>query len=251
MNQEKTPQKIWNALLVIIFFNLIVLLIVKRNPDFQINITSLLKYKDLLVDAYLTTIMISIISLILSLFIGLMLFFMSISKQLYLKYFYESYTQIVLGVPLMIHIIVLYFFLISAIGIKSPEIAGILILSGYMAAYFAKIFEGAYYAIDTQQFCMMKVLQLPYFISMKKIILPQIIKNTLPALTSNFSLLIKSTALLSLISVPEFTNVINVYNSKTLEFVTGYLFLAVGYLIITIPLNLATNWLSKKVVPQS
>ncbi|MEG0578909.1 MAG: ABC transporter permease subunit, partial [Niameybacter sp.] len=118
----------------------------------------------------------------------------------------------------------------------------------YMSCYFAKTFEGAYKDISPQQFRMMHILGLPRTICMTKIILPQIIKGTLPTLTSHFALLVKSTALLSLISVSEFTQIINLFNSRTLEFVTGYVLLAIGYLAITIPLSICANWLNKKVV---
>lgn len=246
--KEETLKKIYNGLLVFAFFNILVLFVIYRNPDFKLNLNVLKDYSGLIGQAYLTTIYISILSLIISLAFSVILFFMSISKRLYLNYFYSTYTQIALGVPLIVHVIVLYFFFTSAIGIKSPIIAGTLILSGYMSAYFAKTFQGAYEAIDEQQFKIIHILQLPRRVAMKKIIAPQIIKNTLPTLTSHFSLLVKSTALLSLISVPEFTNAINAFNSKTFEFVTGYVVLALGYLLITIPLNYIAKWLNKKVV---
>lgn len=236
MKEEKL-KKIYNILIVFAIFNAIILFVVHNNPDFNINLNALSEYKALIGKAYIVTIGISIVSLILSIAFGFVLFLMSISEKLFMKYLYEAYTQIALGVPLLVHIVVLYFFLASALGIKSPIIAGILILSGYMSAYFAKTFQGAYNAIEDQQFKIMHTLGLSKSVCMKKIIMPQIIKNTLPTLTSHFSLLIKSTALLSLISVPEFTNYINIFNSQTLQFVTGYVFLAIGYLVITIPLS--------------
>ncbi|MPQ45207.1 ABC transporter permease subunit [Clostridium tarantellae] len=207
----------------------------------------MIEYKDLMIKAYITTIEISIIALILSILWGIILFFMSISKKLYFNYFFYVYTQISLGVPLLVHVIVLYFFLASALGINNPILGGTLILSGYMASYFSKTFQGAYNSLDKQQFNIMHTLQLPKKTRIFKIIAPQIIENTLPTLTSHFSLLIKSTALLSLISVPEFTNFVNVFNSKTFEFITGYLLLAIGYLLITIPLSYIAKYLSKKV----
>lgn len=246
--KEKTLKKIYNALLVFAVFNCMLLIIVYNNPDFSVNFSILADYKGIILKAYGLTLLISLVSLVLSLLMGLILFFMSISKKLFFRYFYTVYTQIALGVPLLVHIIVLYFFFTSAIGINNAIVAGTLILSGYMAAYFAKTFEGAYNAIDDQQFKIMHIMQIPKHIRMRKIIMPQIIQNTLPALTSHFSLLIKSTALLSLISVPEFTQSINVFNSKSFDFVTGYITLAIGYLLITIPLGYLAKWLSKKVV---
>lgn len=245
---EKVLEKIYSFLVVFAIINGIILFVIYKNPDFVFNIGSLLEYKDLILKSYLLTIGISLISIVISCVFGLLLFLMSISKRFYLKYLYEVYTQVALGVPLIVHVVVLYFFLTSAMGIKNPIIAGVLILSGYISAYFAKTFEGAYKSIDEQQFKIMHILSLPKNVCLKRIILPQIIKGTLPALTSNFSLLVKSTALLSLISVPEFTNYINIFNSQTLQFVTGYVALAIGYLIITIPLSILTKKLEKMVV---
>ncbi|MGL6173897.1 MAG: ABC transporter permease subunit [Cellulosilyticaceae bacterium] len=245
---EKRLEKIYNGLLVFAICNLLILFVIYQNPDFKINLISLMNYKEILLKGYGLTIGISLISLIISLLMGMGLFLMSISKKLIFNYCYEVYTQIALGVPLLVHVVVIYFFFISATGIDNEIIAGVLILSGYMSAYFAKTFQGAYEAIEEQQFKIMHILGLPRHVQLRKIIMPQVITNTLPALTSNFSLLVKSTALLSLISVPEFTNYINAYNSKSLEFVTGYMMLAIGYLIITVPLSYLAKWMNKKVV---
>ncbi|MGL5676072.1 MAG: ABC transporter permease subunit [Cellulosilyticaceae bacterium] len=245
---EKTWKKIWDILVVFAVFNIIILFVIYKNPDFTINAEAVERYGHLLLQGYGQTILISIVSLFLSLGFSGILFGMSISKHTSLKYFYNVLTQIGLGVPLMVHVIVLYFFLTSAMGIKDPLIGGTLILSLYMACYFAKTFEGAYHAIAPQQFKMMHMLQLPRSVCMGKIIVPQMIRSTLPTLTSHFALLVKSTALLSLISVPEFTQFVNLFNSRTLEFVTGYVLLAVGYLTITIPLSLCANWLNKRMV---
>lgn len=246
--KSNSLEKLFNGVIVLAILAILALIVIYNNPYLSINFTHLVQYKHLILQAFILTLGISIISLLLSLAWGLLLFFMSISKYLYLNYLYEVYTQVALGVPLLVHVIVIYFFFTSAIGIDNPITAGTLILSGYMAAYFAKTFEGAYHAIDEQQFKIMHILQLPKTACMTKVIMPQIITNTLPTLTSHFSLLIKSTALLSLISVPEFTHSINLFNSKSFDFVTGYMTLAIGYLIITIPLSYFAKWLNKKVV---
>ncbi len=236
-----------DILVVVVIFALILAFVVSRNPDFTVNISSLARYSNLITEGYLRTIWLSVVSLVISLAFSGVLFVMVICKIDSLRYFYIAFTQIMLGVPLMVHVIVLYFFLTSAMGIKDPIIGGTLIISLYMSCYFAKTFEGAYNDISSQQFKMMHILQLPKTVCATKIILPQMIKATLPTLTSHFALLVKSTALLSLISVPEFTQYINLFNSRTLDFVTGYITLAVGYLTITIPLSFFAYWLNKKV----
>lgn len=245
----KTSQlkKFYNGLLVFAVINLLILFVIFQNPDFVFRPNAFVNYGPLFLKAYGLTLGISVISLITSFILGIVLFLMSISKHLFFNYLYETYTQVALGVPLLVHVIVIYFFFTSAIGIKSPIVAGICILSGYISAYFAKTFQGAYNAIDEQQFKIMHILGLPKHVQMRKIIMPQILTNTLPTLTSHFSLLVKSTALLSLISVPEFTQYINIFNSQTFEFVTGYMTLAIGYLLITIPLSFLAKWFSQKV----
>ncbi|MGL4344046.1 MAG: amino acid ABC transporter permease [Cellulosilyticaceae bacterium] len=243
-------KKFYNGLLVFGVINLLVLFVIYQNPDFIFHPQTLLEYAPLLLKAYGLTLGISMIALVASFILGLLLFLMCISKNLFLNYLYQTYTQVALGVPLLVHVIVIYFFFSSAIGITNPIIAGICILSGYISAYFAKTFESAYLALDAQQFKIMHILGFPYWVQLRQIIMPQILKHTLPTLTSHFSLLVKSTALLSLISVPEFTQYINIFNSQTFAFVTGYVTLGIGYLLITIPLSILAKWLSKKVEVQ-
>jgi polar amino acid transport system permease protein len=78
------------------------------------------------------------------------------------------------------------------------------------------------------------------------VIFPQAIRQILPALAGQFASLIKDSSLLSIISISEFTlnaQEVNAYTYSTLE---SYIPLAIGYLILTLPLSLWTRFLERK-----
>jgi polar amino acid transport system permease protein len=231
----------------ILIFTIIILFIILANPSISLNSQYFDGFMNIVLDGYKTTILITIIGSFFSFFFGLLLFLMRNSKILTLNYFAETWIQIIIGIPLYVQIIILYFLLGASLGLNNPVVVGTLILTNYIGAYVAKTFEGAYRSIPSQQHLIINMLNLRKTISFRKIIFPQMLKVSMPSLTSHLNLFVKSSALLSLISVSEFTNAIQSINSTTNSYITGYIVLAIGYLLITIPLNQLTNFLERKI----
>jgi len=83
------------------------------------------------------------------------------------------------------------------------------------------------------------------------IIIPQILRVVIPPLIGNLTIIVKGSALLNFISVPELYNQVTTAQSTTYAVVEGYLLLGVLYLIITIPLIRITKFFEKKVASWS
>ena len=79
------------------------------------------------------------------------------------------------------------------------------------------------------------------------VVFPQVLRLTLPPLAGQFVSLIKDSSLLSIIAVNEFTQAARDVNSVTYSSLESYLPLAIGYLILTLPISLWTRTLEKKV----
>jgi polar amino acid transport system permease protein len=222
------------------------LFIISVNPSISLNQNYFEGFTNIVLNGYKTTLLITAIGSIGAFFVGLVLFLMRKSKILTLNYFAETWIQIIIGIPLYVQIIIFYFLLGASLGLNNPLIVGTIILINYIGAYVAKTFEGSFKSIPKQQHLIINMLNLRSSVGFRKIIFPQMLRVSMPSLTSHLNLFVKSSALLSLISVNEFTNSIQSINSTTNSYITGYLVLALGYLLITIPLNQLTNFLERR-----
>jgi polar amino acid transport system permease protein len=138
----------------------------------------------------------------LSFFIGLslgMLFSLAkLSQNKLLSYFVSGYISIFRGTPILIQLSIVYFATPGLIGYKiSLFEAGIIAFSLNSAAYITEIIRAGILSINKGQFEAARALSIPYFYRMKDIILPQAVRNILPALVNEIISLLKETAIIS------------------------------------------------------
>ncbi|NMB26421.1 MAG: amino acid ABC transporter permease [Tissierellia bacterium] len=181
------------------------------------------------------TILLAIITIIFGVIFGILFALMRISHNPVLKAISTAYIEFIRGTPVMVQLFIVYYGL-SKIGIKFPEIpilgsnfsdlmAGAIALSINSAAYVAEIVRAGIQAVDKGQMEAARSLGLNYSMSMKSIILPQAIKNILPALGNEFIAIIKESSIVSIIGIHEL-----MYNTDT---VRGNTFIPFEPLIVT------------------
>jgi polar amino acid transport system permease protein len=109
------------------------------------------------------------------------------------------------GTPLLLQLYMIYFGL-PKVGIYfSPIASGILGLSLHYAVYNADVIRAGIVAVDTGQHEASRSLGLSRLQTMRKVVIPQALRNVTPALGNNFIALLKESALVSIITVPELT----------------------------------------------
>ncbi|MGG1659243.1 amino acid ABC transporter permease [Brevibacillus sp. NRS-1366] len=152
------------------------------------------------------TIVISIISNVIALFIGLAAGFMRMSKNSVLRFIAASYVNVIRGTPLLIQILFIYFAIPSVFDMKlSAFTAGIIAISLNIGAYMTEIFRGGIQSIDKGQMEAGRSLGFSYGRTMALIILPQAVRRMIPAFVNQFTHAIKDTSMLSVIGVAELT----------------------------------------------
>jgi polar amino acid transport system permease protein len=109
------------------------------------------------------------------------------------------------------------------------------------------VYKSAISSISEEQYMAMDLFGFTNFQKYRYIIIPQVTRILMPPLMNNFSLIIKGSALLNLISYAELYYVINVAQSRTFAFVEGYILMWGLYLMITIPLSQLTKYVERKV----
>ena len=232
----------------LVVYGLIIAVIVYNYPgrnDFSIQ--KLYNYSNVIFKGWLYTIGISVVSLILSVVFGFVLYILVKSKINVIRYIGLIFNEIVFGSPLVVFLIVVYYLISVPFNLDYPLIMGTITLSLFMAPYMKNVFEGAMESIDENQFQAMTVFGFTTYQKYRYIIIPQLLKVIIPPLVGNLTFIVKGSSLLNFISVPELYNSVTTAQSRTYAVVEGYLVMFIMYLIITIPLIRLTRYFEKKV----
>lgn len=203
-------------------------------------------YQNMIVRGIGNTIYVSIISLVGSLVLGFVLYLFSISKVKYLKALDDVFTEIIYGTPLLVLIVVTAFVIGPAFDVYQRNILGVLALVIYMTPYMKNVYKSAFSSISDEQYMAMDLFGFTPFQRYRYIIIPQVIRILMPPMMNNFSLIIKGSALLNVLSYNELYYAVRVAQSKTFAFVEGYILMWVLYLLITIPLSQLTKYIERK-----
>lgn len=175
-----------------------------------------------------------VITFIFSIPLGIICAVAKLSKIAPLRWIMNFYTWIMRGTPLMLQLFFVYYGLpLIPGGVKfTPmEAAGLTFVINY-AAYFTEIFRGGICSIEQGQYEAAKALGMSYAQTMRRIILPQAIKNVLPPMGNEAINLIKDTALCYVISMADIMKNAKICVSRDFS-ITGFVLAAFLYLAIT------------------
>ena len=208
------------------------------------NIEGLTNLKFLL-SGLTTTIYISVVSIIISMFLGLIVAIPSLAKNKFLTYINIGYVEIVRAVPLLVLILWIYYGLPIMTGISfSPFVSGIIALAISESAFQAEIFRAGINSIKKAQWEAGSSLGLNFFKRLRLVILPQAIKNILPAIGNQFVYVLKMSSLVSIIGIGDLTRKANelvVTTYRPLEIYT----LILEYLVLILIVSFFVRKLEK------
>lgn len=210
------------------------------------NWQAVLNYRSILLSGWLMTLAISITSLFLSTLIGVIFALARRSEILPLRYFGHIYVELVRGTPLLVQILVFFYVVADAFHVGNRYLVGVLILSFFSGAYISEVVRAGIESIGQSQLESAKAIGLTRPQTYRYVIFPQAIRLSLPPLVGQFVSLIKDSSLLSIIAVNEFTQAARDVNSITYSTLECYIPLAVGYLVLTLPISLWTRSLEKR-----
>ena len=213
---------------------------------YQWNWQAISKYRANLFAGWITTFFISLASLLLSTAIGVLFALVRRSRILPLRYFGNIYVELVRGTPLLVQILIFFYVVADAFHVSNRYLAGILILSFFSGAYISEIVRAGIESISQSQLESARAIGLTTPQTYRYVIFPQAIRIVLPPLVGQFVSLIKDSSLLSIIAVNEFTQAARDINSVTYSTLEAYIPLAIGYLILTLPISLWTRSFEKR-----
>ena len=157
------------------------------------------------------------------------------------------YVEIFRGTPMMVQAIVIYFGMQEFIGVDfSPTVAGIMIVSLNTGAYMVEIVRGGIKSIDSGQMEAARSIGMSHWQAMLYIIIPQTIKNILPATCNELIVNIKDTSVLNVISVAELFFVTKSVRGVIYRTYETFLVVAVIYLVLTLTVTSIIRYLEKR-----
>ena len=210
------------------------------------NVDGLTNLKFLL-SGLTTTIYISVVSIIISAILGFIVAIPSLAKSKFLTYINIGYVEIVRAVPLLVLILWIYYGLPIMTGISfSPFVSGIIALAISESAFQAEIFRAGINSIKKSQWEAGSSLGLSFFKRLRLVILPQAIKNILPALGNQFVYVLKMSSLVSIIGIGDLTIKANELVVSTYRPLEIYTFLIFEYLILILVVSYFVRKLERK-----
>lgn len=197
-----------------------------------------LEYKYYYIVGIKITILLSFLSLIAGVIIGTLLCLMKMSQNKLLSIISTIYIEVVRGTPMMVQIALVYFgsYVITGVNMEG-FIAALIAVSLNSAAYVAEIIRSGIQSIDKGQWEASRSLGLSNRQTMRYIILPQAIKNILPALGNEFVTLIKETAVASTIGVADLMYTSKIVQSTSYQPFNPLVIVAIIYFIMTFTLS--------------
>ncbi len=190
----------------------------------------------LMLDGTEITLEIFFVTLILSLPIGMLAALGRLSSIKLISRIVEFYIWIMRGTPLMLQLLFVYFAL-PMIGIRLPDIAAALLaFTLNYAAYFAEIFRAGIQAVPKGQYEAAKTLGMSYPQTMRRIILPQVIRIVLPPVSNETINLVKDTSLVYILAMNDLLRVARTIVQREFD-MTPFLFAAIFYLAMTFVLT--------------
>ena len=163
------------------------------------------KYLDIVLLGALWTIGITVGAALVSFFGGIFLAVIALYAPAVVRWPFRIFSFLFLGTPLLLQLFLIYFGLVQ-IGIDVPAfVAGVIGLGLHFAVYNSELFQTSILAVDKGQIAAARTLGLSRMQALRKVVVPQAVRDVIPPIGNNMIALLKDSALVSVIGVSELT----------------------------------------------
>ena len=177
------------------------------------------------------TLLISLFSVLLGLVIGILMALMRLSKSKILRAVSGIYIDIIRGTPTMVQLLIIYFVIFANVHIDK-WVVGFIAFGINSGAYIAEIVRGGILSVNIGQTEAGRSLGMTHKQTMASIVMPQAMKNILPALGNEFVVLIKETAVIGMIANIDLVGAARKVQSLTYDYLIPLLSIAVIYYVV-------------------
>ena len=189
------------------------------------------------------TVIISLCSVIIGIVLGTIVAVVKVAHQNYqksvalkiLNMIVTVYVQVIRGTPTVVQLLIMNFVIFASS--RNPVVVAILCFGINSGAYVSEIMRAGINAVDYGQTEAGRSLGLSAFETMKSIVLPQAVKNILPALGNEFIVLLKETSIAGYISIQDLTKAGDLIRFATFEAFIPLITVALIYLVMVLGLS--------------
>ena len=187
-----------------------------------------------------------LIGVVLGLILSLVIDYNEKTGKLYLlSTFARMYIGIIRGTPALLQLMILYYIIFKSVNINIV-VVGIISFGLNSGAYVSQIIRSGLISIPKGQEEASTMLGFNYFQTMKYVIMPQALRNVLPALGNEFITLLKETSVAGYIGILELTKASDIVASSTYDYFFPLLIVAIIYLILTLGLTKLLNFFERR-----
>lgn len=203
------------------------------------------------------TIQLALLSLLLSVIIGLIGASSKLSSIEILRYIATAYTTLIRSVPDLVIMLLLFYSL--QLGLNqitealqmdqidiNPFVAGVITLAFIYGAYFTETFRGAFQSVPKGQIEAAMAYGMTPWQVFYRVLFPQMMRFALPGIGNNWQVLIKATALVSIIGLTDIVKITQDAGRSTMQLFFFSIVAAAIYLAITTVSNLILMWLERR-----
>lgn len=209
-----------------------------------INVYKIIKeYFPLIIEGLGMTLLLSLLTVVLGAVVGFLVCLMTMSKNKIVKFIGTAYVEVIRGVPLLLQLFVIYLAMPNSVSKFVSATIALVINSG---AYVAEIIRAGIQAVDKGQTEAARSLGLNRMQTMIKVVLPQAIKNILPAIGNEYVTVIKETSLASSFYLGELMTVQHKIGTATYLYLDAYIVVAIFYFISTFTLSKLIKMLERR-----
>ena len=231
-------------------------LFVDMSPASFFNFSFLPKYATFFIDGIIYTLLLSVVAVALAVIPALMLALMRLSKNRVVKAISGAYIAVFRSTPLLVQLFIIYFGVFGAIRIPSVVIFGFIDISRFIpgvvalalnsSAYVAEIFRAGILAVDIGQTEAARSLGLTAGMSMRLVVLPQAIKNILPALANEIITMVKESSICMTLGMTELMWGAKTVAGTTYITIAPYVLAAIIYFCINFPASKAIEAIERR-----
>lgn len=226
-------------------------------PTFTQFAATLGGFAPMLLHGVWVTLQLALLALLLGLTLGLLGAGAKLSPVKAWRICAQLYTTLIRGVPDLLLMLLIFYGLQTGLSRLTSELgwayieidpfsAGVLTLGFIYGAYFTETFRGALLAVPRGQFQAAKALGLTFRQSFVHVIFPQMMRFALPGLGNNWMVLLKATALVSIIGLADLVKVAQTAGKSSQQLLAFLLLAALIYLLLSSVSNLLLRWLERR-----
>lgn len=215
------------------------------------------EYWKLFLQGIVCTVSLSAFTVVLGFFLALILAVMRLGKSKFFKLLATVYVEAFRATPMLVQIFIIYYIVFNGIKVLPGYMLfgfirferffpGVVALALNSGAYLSEIIRSGIQSIDGGQTEAARSLGMSQFQNMKYIVLPQAIKNVLPAIANEFVTIIKESAICYTIGVQDIMSAVNAVKGATFSIAEPLIIAAVMYFCLTYPTSKVIEHFERK-----